>query len=399
MNSAPNAKPTESDNVLIVSADKGREHPDREIAPAGQEPKAEDSKVEDLKAEVPKAEVPKAEDPKATESGDALKRADRADIGQAQADEQIAHANEQVAPSASDPKATEAANGLIEPADERLRETEQISEPEPDAAQDPLLVPSLVPSLVTSGPSAGRPALRGLIGLVSAASIFVAAFISQSSHIASAKQTVARWVAQLGSTSSEPLNQSERRVSRVVSAAQVNAAESMASPPAPSPRTAPQEVAATASLSLDQAQMLQAIARDLAKLGQRVEELNTRQEQMAGASAKLDLAQLQAMAPDLAKLGQRLEEFNTRQEQMAGANAKAIEQLTASQDQLVENIKAIQQLEKTQEQVARDNAKTAEQIKAGREQMARFLAARASEQNPQPRTSAPRPHPFAAPPR
>jgi len=389
MNSAPNAKPTESDNVLIVSADKGREHPDREIAPAGQEPKAEDSKVEDLKAE-----VPKAEDPKATESGDALKRADRADIGQAQADEQIA-ANEQVTPSASDPKATEAANGLIEPADERLRETEQISEPEPDAVQDPLLVPSLV----TSGPSAGRPALRGLIGLVSAASIFVAAFISQSSHIAAAKQTVARWVAQLGSTSSEPLNQSERRVSRVVSAAQVNAAESMASPPAPSPRTAPQEVAATASLSLDQTQMLQAIARDLAKLGQRVEELNTRQEQMAGASAKLDLAQLQAMAPDLAKLGQRLEEFNTRQEQMAGANAKAIEQLTASQDQLAENIKAIQQLEKTQEQVARDNAKTAEQIKAGRDQIARFLAARASEQNPQPRTSAPRPHPFAAPPR
>jgi len=379
MNSAPNAKPTESDNVLIVSADKGREHPDREIAPAGQE-KVEDSKVEDLKAE-----VPKAEDPKAT-SGDAP--IERADVEQAQADEQIVRANEQVTPSASDPKATEAAKGLIEPADEQLRETEQISEPEPDAAQDPLLVPSLV----TSGPSAGRPALRGLIGLVSAASIFVAAFISQSSHIAAAKQTVARWVAQLGSTSSEPLNQSERRVSRVVSAAQVNAAESMASPPASSPRTAPQEVAPTASLSLDQTQMLQAIARDLAKLGQRVEELNTRQEQMAGASAKLDLAQLQAMAPDLAKLGQRLEEFNTRQEQMAGANAKAIEQLTASQDQLAENIKAIAQLE-------RDNAKTAEQIKAGRDQIARFLAARASEQNPQPRTSAPRPHPFAAPPR
>ena len=385
MNSAPNAKPTESDNVLIVSADKGREHPDREIAPAGQEPKAEDSKVEDLKAEVPKAEDPKAI------SGDAP--IERADVEQARADEQIAQANEQVTPSASDPKATEAANGLIEPADERLRETEQISEPEPDAVQDPLLVPSLV----KSGPSAGRPALRGLIGLVSAASIFVAAFISQSSHIASAKQTVARWVAQLGSTSSEPLNQSERRVSRVVSAAQLNAAESMAT--APSPRTAPQEVAATASPSLDQAQMLQAIARDLAKLGQRVEELNTRQEQMAGANAKPDLAQLQAMAPDLAKLGQRLEEFNTRQEQMAGANAKAIEQLTASQDQLAENIKAIQQLEKTQEQVARDNAKTAEQIKAGRDQIARFLAARASEQNPQPRTSAPRPHPFAAPPR
>jgi hypothetical protein len=125
-----------------------------------------------------------------------------------------------------------------------------------------------------------------------------------------------------------------------------NATELMAPQPTPSPQTAPQEVAATASLSVDQAQMLQAMARDLAKLGQRIEELNTRQEQMAGE------------------------------------NAKAIEQLTASQDQLArENINAIQQLERTQEQVARDNAKTAAEIKAGRDQMAGFLAARASEQN------------------
>jgi uncharacterized membrane protein YccC len=86
------------------------------------------------------------------------------------------------------------------------------------------------------------------------------------------------------------------------------------------------------------------------------------------------------IARDLAKLGQRIEELNTRQEQMAGENAKAIEQLTASQDQL-----------------ARDNAKTAEQIKTTREQMARFLAARASEHNPQPKTTAPKPHLIAAP--
>jgi hypothetical protein len=198
--------------------------------------------------------------------------------------------------------------------------------------------------------SAGRPALRGLIGLLLAASIFVAAFVSQSSHIDPAKLPVVRWVAQLCSTSSEPLNQSERRVPRGVSAAQLNAAESIASQPTPSPQTAPQEVAATASISLDRAQLPQVIARDLAKLGQRIEELNSRQEQMAGE------------------------------------NAKAIEQLTASQDQLArENIKAIQQLERIQEQVARDKAKTAEQI----------LAARASEQNLQPKT--PKPHPIAAP--
>jgi len=67
---------------------------------------------------------------------------------------------------------------------------------------------------------------------------------------------------------------------------------------------------------------------------------------------------LQVIARDLAKLGQRIEELNTRQEQVAGENAKVIEQLMASQEQL-----------------ARDNAKTAEQIKAiQEEQMARFLA-------------------------
>jgi hypothetical protein len=295
--------------------------------------------------------APAGEDAKATESGDAL--IERADTGQAQ--EQIAQANEQVTQSASNPKATESATGLIEPADERLaRETEQISKPKPDAVQDPSAIPG-------RPLSAGRPALRALIGLLLAAGIFVAAFVSQSSHIDPAKLTVVRWVSQLGLTSSEPPNQSERRVPRGVSAAQLNAAESMPSQPTPSPQTAPQEGVATASLSSDQAQMLQVMARDLAKLGQRIEELNTRQQRMAGE------------------------------------NAKAIEQLTASHDQLArENIKAIQQLEKSQEQVALDNAKTAEEIKAGREQMAGFLAARASEQN-LPKTPAPRPRPIAAP--
>jgi hypothetical protein len=353
MNSTPNPKPTEPDNVLIVSADEGLAHPYRQIAPAGEQ--------------VTKA----TSNPKATESGDAL--VERADIGQAQAYEQIAQANEQVTQPTSNPKASESANGLIEPADDRrAREREWISKLVSDAVQDPPPVPA-------RPLAAGRPVL--LIGLLLAASIFVAVFVSQSSQIDPAKLTVVRWVAQLGSTSSEPLNQSERRVPRGVSAAQLNAPESMASQPTPSPQTAPQDVAATASLSLDQAQMLQVIARDLAKLGQRIEELNTRQEQLAGENAKPDLAQmLQAMAPDLAKLGQRIEELNTRQEQMAGENAKAIEQLTASQDQL-----------------ARDNAKTAEQIKATREQMARFLAARASEHNPQPKTTAPKPHLIGAP--
>jgi hypothetical protein len=151
MNSTPNPKPTEPDNVLIVSADEGLAHPYRQIAPAGEE-------------------ITKAiSNPKATASGDAL--VERADIGQAQAHEQIAQANEQVTQSASNPKAAESANGPIEPADERqAREIEWIRKLPSDAAQNPPPVPA-------RPLAAGRPVLRRPIGLLLAASIFVAAFV------------------------------------------------------------------------------------------------------------------------------------------------------------------------------------------------------------------------------
>jgi uncharacterized membrane protein YccC len=94
-----------------------------------------------------------------------------------------------------------------------------------------------------------------------------------------------------------------------------------------------------------------------------------------------ELAQmLQTMARDLANVQQGIEQLKTSQEQTASDNAKTLEQLKTSQ-----------------EQMASDNAKTAEQIKAVREQMAGFPAARASAQNLQARTPAPKPHPIAAP--
>jgi hypothetical protein len=52
----------------------------------------------------------------------------------------------------------------------------------------------------------------------------------------------------------------------------------------------------------------------------------------------------------------------------------------------------IKQLKTSQEQMARDNAKSGEQLKATREQMINFIAA-LSEQNSQPKTTAPRSRP------
>ena len=192
-------------------------------------------------------------------------------------------------------------------------------------------------SIVVPGrlPLRGSSALRGLIGLLLAACIFAAAFASQSSYGGVAKQIIAQWAPRLVSTSLLPPNEPELAAQASPSSPQTVAAEPM--PPTPSAQTARQELGATA------------------------------------ASLSPELAQrLQTMASDLSNLEHEIEQLKTSQEQMARDNASAIEQLKASQ-----------------EQMARDNAKSGEQLKATREQMVNFIAA-LSEQNLQPKTTAPR---------
>jgi hypothetical protein len=87
---------------------------------------------------------------------------------------------------------------------------------------------------------------------------------------------------------------------------------------------------------------------------------------------------LQTMASDLANAEHEIEQLKTSQEQMARDNASAIEQLKANQ-----------------EQTARDNAESGKQLKTTREQMVNFIAA-LSEQNLQPKTTAPRSRPTDA---
>jgi peptidoglycan hydrolase CwlO-like protein len=74
------------------------------------------------------------------------------------------------------------------------------------------------------------------------------------------------------------------------------------------------------------------------------------------------------MARDLATLGQGIEELKTRQEQMARDNANAVEQLKASQDQMARVIARAAE------------AKTSE---------AKTSDAKTSAQNVRPKTSAP----------
>jgi len=177
-------------------------------------------------------------------------------------------------------------------------------------------------SIVVPGrlPLRGGSALRGLIGLLLAACIFAAAFASQSSYGGLAKQIIAQWAPQLGLTSLLPPNKPELAAQPSPSSSQMVTAEPM--PRTPSAQTAPQELGSTAApLSPELAQRLQTMASDLSNAEHEIEQLKTRQEQMA-----------------------------------------------------------------------RDNAKSGEQLKATREQMVNFIAA-LSEQNLQPKTTAPRSRP------
>ncbi len=206
----------------------------------------------------------------------------RADEGLAHAYEQIARADEQIA-----------------------RVNEQVSKLEHDAARNPS-------AALGRPPSRGRPMLRGLIGLLLAACIFITAFVSQSSHGDAAKVIFARWAPQLILTSSLPMEKPGLPAQPSPSAVQVAAAAPVAAQPTPLAQTAPRDVAPPAApVSPEVAQLLQTIARDLANLEQRIEQLKASQEQMATDNAKA-VEQLRASQEQMIRLIAKASEQNLR---------------------------------------------------------------------------------------
>jgi hypothetical protein len=151
--------------------------------------------------------------------------------------------------------------------------------------------------------------LRGLIGLLLAACIFIAAFVLQSPRGDAAKPMFARWAPRLISTSSLPMENPGLPAQPSPSAVQVAAAEPVAAQPTPLAQSAPRAVAPTAApVSPEVAQLLQTMARDLANAEQRIEQLKAGQEQMAIDNARA------------------VEQFKASQEQMTRLIAKASEQ-------------------------------------------------------------------------
>jgi len=188
-------------------------------------------------------------------------------------------------------------------------------------------------------PSRGGRAVRGLIGLMLAACICVAAVVWHSPYGDAARQVVASWAPQLVAIASLPLEKSRLPAQPGPPAVQADATKAAPPQPAPLAQSAADDVApapATVALSPDMTQLLQSMARDVAAMGQSIEQIKASQERMAR-----------------------------------------------------DHVNAVDLLRASQEQMARVIAKTSE----GKTSEAKELPS----QNARPRASAPPPRPVAAP--
>jgi hypothetical protein len=217
------------------------------------------------------------------------KQADPRHALAARADEELAHAYDQITRAG----------------EEIARAEEQLSKLEHAARR----------AVPVKRRSPGGRTVRGFIGLMLAACIGVAAFVWQSPHGDAARQIVARLAPQLVATASLPLENPGLPARPGPAAVQLAAAETAPSRPAPSAPTAAEEVAPPAAApSGELMQLLQSMARDLAVLGQAIEQLKASQERMARDHVN---------AVDLLRVSQ---------EQMARVIAKTSEAKTSEQN-------------------------------------------------------------------
>jgi hypothetical protein len=205
----------------------------------------------------------------------------------ARADEQLAHAHEQIVRADKD----------------LARLSEQVAKMERDAVRPPSAGP---------GPQSPprRPALRALVGLPLAACIVVAALVLQSSYGGGAKLVVARWAPQLDSIPSLPPENAPLPAEPALSIVQVAAAE--AAPPQATilAQTAPQDAAPTATAApSDNTQLLQTMARDLANVERNIEQLKANQQQITTDNSKA-IEELKASQEEMKRVLARVSEQN-----------------------------------------------------------------------------------------
>jgi hypothetical protein len=206
------------------------------------------------------------------------KQTDSHHVMVARADEELAHAHEQITRAHEEIGRTE----------------EQLSELQHDVARQPSDHPqsrmnTFRPAVPSDPPSLGRRAVRAFISLALLGCIGVAAMAWQSpSSGDAAKQMIARWAPQLVPTLLLTLESPGLPAQRAPLAVRASAASAAPPQPAPLAQIAPQGVVPPASaLSPDSAQLLQSMARDLATVGQRIEQLKASIDQLKAGQQQM----------------------------------------------------------------------------------------------------------------
>jgi hypothetical protein len=227
-----------------------------------------------------------------------LKQTDPQHVLITRTDEELAHAYEQIT----------RADEQIARADEQLSKHEAAGDPNHRQTR----MDKLRAAVPGNRPSLGGRAVRRFTGLMLAAGICVAAIVWQSSYGDAVKQIVARWAPQLIATTLRPLENPGLPTRPSPLAVQAVAAETAAPQPAPLAQTVPEDVVTTvAALSPESTQLLESMARDLATVGQRIEQLKANQEQMARDNARA-AEQLMASHEQMAHVIAKVSEQNLR---------------------------------------------------------------------------------------
>ena len=206
------------------------------------------------------------------------KQTDSCQVMAARADEELAHAYEQITRAHEEIGRTE----------------EQLSKLGHDAARHPSDHPqtrmnAFRPAVPSNRPSLGGRAARAFISLTLIAGIGVVAMAWQSpSYGDAARQMIARWAPQLVPTLLLTLESPGLPAQRAPLAVRASAASAAPPQPAPLAQIAPQGVVPPASaLSPDSAQLLQSMARDLATVGQRIEQLKASIDQLKAGQQQM----------------------------------------------------------------------------------------------------------------
>jgi hypothetical protein len=153
-------------------------------------------------------------------------------------------------------------------------------------------------------PSTGARAVRAVVGFLLAVCIGAAAFAWQSYGDA-AKQVAAKWMPQLGVTSSPPLENAGLSEPTNPSAAVPASAAKTAAAPAVDPAQPAGSVASNAAVPPPEAaQSLQSMAADLANAGQEIAQLKATIEQLKAGQGQMsrDLAKLSEAQASVARV-------------------------------------------------------------------------------------------------